>query len=462
MTTDQFIDEHAEEMLADLKTLVRIPSMRGEAKPGMPFGEEPARALAAAKELMESYGLTTKNYENYVVTGDFNDREKQLDILAHLDVVPVTKDWTVTQPFEPKVTDGKIYGRGTADDKGPAIAALYAMRAIKECGIDLKKNVRLILGSDEECGSGDLEYYYKIEEEAPASFTPDADFPLINLEKGRLAKQFTARFEQALEKPFVREFHGGDKVNVVPANARAVLCGVSEKELAQAIGQDTTGVVFTMEASGEDVCVFAKGIAAHASTPDMGKNAVSALAGLLARLPLADSAQKQAFEAVARLFPFADHAGSALGAAMSDEISGELTMNLGILNYDGTMMSGTFDSRVPVCGNDANVTEVLRAVLKENGFVMEEGNMIPPHYVPEDSPLVQTLLKSYEKYTGIAGKPLAIGGGTYVHELQRGVAFGCMTSDVDNHMHGDDEFMVIDVLVQSAKIFADAICRLCG
>lgn len=113
---DAYIDSKKEEMLEDLMTLVRIDSQRGEAKTGMPFGEGPVHALEAAQGLMKKYGLATRNYENYVVTGDFSEKEKALDILAHLDVVPVTEDWTVTKPFEPKIVDGKIYGRGTADE----------------------------------------------------------------------------------------------------------------------------------------------------------------------------------------------------------------------------------------------------------------------------------------------------------------------------------------------------------
>lgn len=137
--TDSYIESKREEMLEDLKTLVRINSQRGEAKEGKPFGEGPAAVLAQAQEMMEKYGLRVRNYENYVVTGDFGPADKELDILAHLDVVPVTEDWTVTAPFEPLITDGRIYGRGTADDKGPAIAALYAIRAVIELGLPLKR-----------------------------------------------------------------------------------------------------------------------------------------------------------------------------------------------------------------------------------------------------------------------------------------------------------------------------------
>ena len=171
---DEWIDSHADEMVKDLSTLMRIPSVRGQAQDGMPYGPEPARALEAMKDLMDTYGLHTRNYENHCVTGDLDPgKEKTLDILAHLDVVPVSDTWTKTQPFEPYVEGDRIYGRGSCDDKGPAIAALYAMRAVRETGIELKHSVRLICGSDEECGSGDLAYYYGIEKEAKYTFTPD-------------------------------------------------------------------------------------------------------------------------------------------------------------------------------------------------------------------------------------------------------------------------------------------------
>lgn len=226
---DAYIDAHKEQLIDDVMKLVRIDSQRTQETPGKPYGEGPAEVLEAAKELMDSYGFATRNYENRVVTGDFNEKEKQLDILAHLDVVPVTKDWTVTDPFQPVIRDGKIYGRGTADDKGPAMAALYAMKAVKDLGIELDYNVRLILGSDEECGSSDLVYYYGVEKEAPMSFTPDADFPVINIEKGHFSKKFHGEFEDCDALPKIVKIHGGDKVNVVPANAEAVILGLEEQ-----------------------------------------------------------------------------------------------------------------------------------------------------------------------------------------------------------------------------------------
>lgn len=461
---DAYIDSKREEMLEDLKTLVRIDSQRTAPEEDMPFGKGPAQVLAAAKDMMDNYGLDTKNYDNYVVTGDFGPGEKELDILAHLDVVPVTEDWTVTQPFEPLILDGNIYGRGTADDKGPAIASLYAVRAIKDLGLPLKKSVRLIFGSDEECGSSDLEHYYAIEKEAPYSFTPDGDFPVINLEKARLSKPFRASFPAGEALPKVVSIKAGDKVNVVPGKAEAVFQGLEEQDLKTAADQaaQATGAVFQWETKEDKIMLQVKGTAAHASTPEVGNNALTALLHLLGLLPIAKCEGYDRLLGLGRLFPHGDTKGAALQVAMEDELSGALTMNPGILNYEETGLEGDFDCRAPLCATDENLTEVVRKALKETGIEMEEGNMIPAHHVPADSPFVRTLLESYERYTGIKGKPLAIGGGTYVHELQRGVAFGCMTEDVDNHMHGDDEFMVIDTLLMSAKIFADVIMKLCS
>ncbi len=546
---DSYIDGKKEEMLEDLKTLVRINSQKGPAEEGKPFGAGPAAALAAAQELMGRYGLTVKNYENYVVTGDLEaeassadaagnagtaDSEKNgaagkgLDILAHLDVVPVTEDWTVTQPFEPKIADGRIYGRGTADDKGPAIAALYALRAIRELGIPMKKGVRLVLGSDEECGSSDLAYYYGIEQEAPYTFTPDADFPVINIEKGRLEGEFQAEFADTEEKdtfvstqgqeslgysnsagglqrngaddktpqPRVLSLKSGDKANVVPGRATLILEGLSEDAVRFAAGAVTeeTGVTFEITKlcddaprndnnpgeepehdetgsakpfESEQLCIDARGQAAHASTPQEGKNALTATLRLVARLAaentgLARTAGLDALLALEHLFPYEDTCGKSLGVYCEEEQSGAVTLCFSILDYTPERLRGTFDARLPIGCTEENTKQPIMEALAKHGIQLGDRPMTKPHCVPGDSDFVKILLDSYEHYTGIKGEPISTGGGTYVHELERGVAFGCMTPDVDNHMHGDDEFMVIDRLVMSAKIFADAIVRICN
>ena len=149
----EYLSVHRDEMVEDIKTLIKVDSARAEALPGKPYGEGAAEALHAGLSLFEKHGFLGKNWDNYAIDTVINGKELGLDILAHLDVVPGGDGWTKTTPFEPIVEDGKMYGRGTSDDKGPAVAALYAMKAVRDLGFELDKDVRLILGSDEECGS---------------------------------------------------------------------------------------------------------------------------------------------------------------------------------------------------------------------------------------------------------------------------------------------------------------------
>lgn len=462
---DAYIDSKKDEMIEDLKMLVRIDSQRGRAKEGKPFGDGPAKVVAAAEGLMKQYGLQTTNYDNYVVTGDFGTQEKALDILAHLDVVPVTEDWTVTEPFQPKVVDGRIYGRGTADDKGPAIAALYALRAIRELGLPMKKSVRLILGSDEECGSGDLEYYYAKEQEAPYTFTPDADFPLINIEKGSFKGEFSADFPAEDAKAYVVSFTSGDKVNVVPARATLVVAGVEAAVVEEAAARVTaqTNVAFTTESQADGtVKVSARGVAAHASTPAEGKNALTATLRLITALPLDATKGLTALLGLEALFPYEDTCGKQAGIDRENEESGALTLCFSIMDYTPEHLHAIFDARLPIGCTKENTSYPVKEALAQYGITLDNDELREPHCVPGDSWFVQTLLGSYERYFGKKGKALSTGGGTYVHELERGVAFGCMVPEVDNHMHGDDEFMEIEMLLRSAKIFADAILKICN
>lgn len=515
MYTEQFrafMDAHVDEMLEDLKTLIAIPSERGEAMPGMPFGSAAADAVAAARQMMERYGLIVKNYDNYVVAGDLNTCPKHLDILAHLDVVPAGEGWTVTDAYTPVIAGGKIYGRGASDDKGPAIAALYAMRAVRELGLPLTKNVRLVLGSDEECGSSDLDYYYEREPEAPLTFSPDADFPVINVEKGGLHSSFTKAFKECSGAPGadpvtayagaasenhtqegigalaggghphgaaiggvrLMEVCAGTKINVVPGKARALVAGVDLEALRAITGEveAATGIRFELESpslepdgvSGQMPVteITALGRFAHAASPETGNNALTALVMVLGRLPFEDAQVREAFEFICQKYPHGDFYGKALGVAMADEISGPLTMSLNMLTFKDHTLTASFDCRAPLCANDGNTRAVIQSALAEGGFCLDERKMYPAHYVPADSPFVKTLLSCYSDVTGKPGKTLAIGGGTYVHDLKRGVAFGCSIEGVDNHMHGADEFMDVDHLKECAVIFAEAIRRLCS
>ena len=461
-----YFQDHLGELLEDISTLVPINSEDMEPEAGMPFGRGPAQCLEAAGQIMKRYGFAVKNYDNYVVTADIGPVPRKLDILAHLDVVPAGEGWTVTEPFRAKIQDGRIYGRGTADDKGPAVCALYAIRAIQELGIPLRSGVRLILGSNEERGSGDLRYYYQKEKSAPMSFSPDADFPVINVEKGGLFAGFHSNTAAPSALPRLVKLQSGIRGNIVPDRATAMIEGFTLPEIQSAANRfmEQCAVTVTCVRHGEAVCVTVEGKTAHASTPERGENAITAMLELLASLPLAESETRDQLIALHKLFPHGDFHGKALSVDLEDAVSGKTTLSLNILQFEDGQFSGLFDCRACLAATDENTTDVVYGKLKENGFLpdSEDRGMYPPHHVPEESELVQSLLRAYSEITGKEGKPIAIGGGTYVHNIENGVAFGCAVEDVDNHMHGADEFMEIDMILQSCEIFAQAILNLCG
>jgi succinyl-diaminopimelate desuccinylase len=461
---EEYIESHKQEMIEDICTLCRINSEKMTYREGMPYGPGAFDALDEALAIAESYGFSITNYDNYVGTADLNDKERQLDILAHLDVVPAGEGWKETEPFEPVVKGDKLFGRGTADDKGPAVAALYAMRAVKDLNIPLKKNVRLILGTDEECGSSDIDHYYSIEEEAPMTFSPDGSFPVVNTEKGGLNGHFTAEWTASDLLPKLVCLEAGTKVNVVPGKASAVVAGIDAEALEHAAAEceKKTGIRFELKLDEDTAIITAIGESAHASLPEEGNNALTGLLLYLTELPLAKCEQLTMIRRLLELIPHGDTSGEALGIAMEDELSGSLTLAFSLLKVTESGLEGTFDSRCPVCATEENVLEVVRRNMAKKGITLHNDSMKPPHHVDGDSEFVKTLLHAYESYTGRKGECVSMGGGTYVHSLKNGVAFGASMPGTDNRMHGADEYAVIEELTVSAKIFAQVIVDLCS
>lgn len=458
-----YIESKRDAFLADIAKLVAIPSVKGEATGSKPFGEKPAAALDEALNMCAESGLEVKNISNAIGYADMNDMPLELGILAHMDVVPAGDGWD-TDPYSLVYKDGNIYGRGVSDDKGPALAALYAMKAIKELNIPLKKNVRLILGTDEENGSGDLKYYFDSYAAPHYSFSPDAEFPVINTEKGRFAPKFCAKTDDKDVLPRVVSFHGGVAVNAVPNEA---VMSIKEAALDDILNicksvSEKTGVTFAASKSDDTVCVKASGKAAHASTPDMGNNAVTAMLELIKNIDLPSCSSTKLFKGLAEVFPHGDTVGRAIGIEMSDTVSGSLTATLDVLHFDGDMITGFFDSRVPICAEKNSMIASVKNALADKGFDIAELNFTEPHHVDENSPFIKTLLSVYERHTGRKGECIAIGGGTYVHDIENGVAFGAIMPDIDTRMHGANEFMPLDDLITAAKIYADVIIEICG
>ena len=458
----KFTESHIDELKADITELCAIPSVLADADGDAPFGAECKKALLSAGDICEKYGFKTTNYDNYCVAADFDTTlPKHLDMLGHTDVVPAGEGWTVTEPFKVIEKDGRLYGRGTSDDKGPVLCALYAMRAIKESGIPLKKNVRLILGSDEETGSIDITKYYAKEPEADLTFSPDAEFPLINIEKGQFRGTFKAEATVTGNGVELISLDAGVALNAVPNRCRMEFSGTDKKTLETACEKLKKEIPVDYEIA-DDTHVLIIGESAHASTPEAGVNAGLAGITLLNYLPLEDTKRNTLLKKVLELFPYGVYDGSGLGIAMTDKEGLSLSATLDLFSVDKDGMSFSFDSRSPLNADDDNCLNVARSKCENAGFTFETPGIVPPHYVPSDSDFVKNLLAAYEDVTGLEGKAIGIGGGTYVHDIKNGVAFGAVLPDIDTHMHGADEFIDIDNLKIAVEVYAEAILRICG
>ena len=448
MEIKEYLEKNKEQLKADLKRLVRIPSISGEAQGQYPFGKPCGEALEEFLKICEENGFSTRNYDYFAGSADFyGDAEPELGILAHLDVVPVTeKDWSFP-PFDLTEQEGFLYGRGVEDDKGPLIAALFAMKAVRECGYKLQKNVRLIAGCSEETGSEkDIEAYCERAKMPPMVFTPDADFPIITTEKGMMRFSFEGSFDCSK----IISIKGGTVVNAVPSEVTAVIDGEVDIKHSDSIS------VRYENGNTEIIC---KGISAHASLPEQGENAFTKLFSLLVSCELPE-ADKKLLSSLLQLFPHGETNAAALGLDCTDA-SGTTTCVFSIIDYEKGQLSCKADMRFPVSLSKAAVTEKFKAAAEKAGLELISTTGSEPHTVDTEGEFVKTLLDVYGEITGFPAYCKSIGGGTYVHGIEGGVAFGPEFEGEDNRIHGADERAKISSLLTAAEIYAKAIIRLC-
>lgn len=452
----EYFEKHKEEMLSCISDLVSIRSVRSEALPGMPFGRENRKALDYIIDLSEKFGFIVKDYDGYVSTAQLTDREPYLQIFSHLDIVPEGDGWH-TDPYRMEFRDGNLIGRGTSDDKGAAVACLFALRAVRDLRIPLSRNCRLVFGTDEECGSSDLEYYFRSEKKPELAFTPDSEFPVTVGEKGRFTKRFFTECDFSGEEKKLCGFYGGKTENAVPDTACCIVEGFSEEEIntAAAEAASATGTVFHTE----DNRIVCSGTATHASLPEQGNNPVTALLYMLSLMDFGEKGRRFV-KNLSEMFPHGKYYGEGFGVSMEDKL-GKLTMSLDVVNFDGIRFEGCFDTRVPGCADSENCSGVIAKVLSARGFEIENTEMIPSHYVDGNSSFVKTLLSVYEEYTGKKGYCVCVGGGTYVHNMENAVAFGAIPENMNTNMHAADEYMPVESLVQAAEIFTQAIANIC-
>lgn len=429
-----------------------------------PLGKGVKEALDYMLKLGEKDGFSVKNVDHLAGYIEFGEGKECVGILCHVDVVPAGDDWN-TDPFGAVLKDGKIYARGALDDKGPTMAAYYAMKIVKELGLPLNRRVRMIIGTDEESDWRCVDHYFKHEEMPTFGFAPDADFPIIFAEKGicdiHLVQHLTNERETGKGEVEVIRFDSGLRLNMVPDYAKAtVVC----EDVQHVVGcfeaflrENQLEGKYTLDES--HLLLEVKGVSAHGFEPNNGRNAGLFLASFLAHFRL-DSVS-QPFIQFVHEFLYNDSRGKKLNIAYADEITGELTVNVGILSFskeEGGKIG--LNVRYPVSTNFEKVMETLKKTAEENKFSIEKCSNSKPHHVNPDEFLVKTLQKVYEEQTGEKAELLAIGGGTYARALEVGVAFGPLFPGRSDVAHQKDEYFLIEDLLKATAIYAQAIYEL--
>jgi succinyl-diaminopimelate desuccinylase len=460
------VEKRKDALIKDTQALLHIKSLLDEenTSPDAPLGEGVKEALDFMLKLGEEDGFFPKNVGNLAGHLEFGEGKELLGILCHVDVVPEGDGWT-SDPFAAEIRDGKIFARGALDDKGPTMAAYYAMKIVKELGLPLKKRVRMIIGTDEESNWRCVDHYFEHEEMPTLGFAPDADFPIINAEKG------IADFDMVQKKSFketaegnveVISFTSGRRYNMVPDYAKATVnVKVNQADTVQRF-TDFMKKYDLENSSYVDngaLILEVKGVSAHGMEPKNGKNAGLFLAEFLSKLSL-DAAATHYFQFVSRYF-FNDSRGVNLGVAYSDDISGELTINPGKLSYSSESRGSIgMTCRYPVTNNMEATREKLDELLTNEEFTIENFTDSKPHHVDEKEFLIQTLKKVYEEQTGDNAELIAIGGGTYARSLKSGVAFGPLFPGRPDIAHQKDEYIDIEDLLKATAIYAQAIYEL--
>ncbi|OUP49457.1 dipeptidase PepV [Lachnoclostridium sp. An181] len=445
---DKRMLELKDEIFASVKESVAILSVKSEPKEGAPYGEEIQKALVHTLELGKKLGFKTGNVDNRVGWIEYGEGEEMVGVLGHLDVVPLGEGWE-HDPLGCEVVDGKMYGRGVVDDKGPTIAAIYAMKAIKDLGLPIERRIRVLFGTDEENGSSCVKHYIANGGEKPTvGFTPDAEYPVIFCEKGQM---FWEIEKEVTEKPRVNviSIKGGTAKNVVTPSCTMIVEG--DFDFPQKDG-------FIVTKENGNTIIVSKGKGAHGSLPHLGVNAAIQLFTVLKDMDLGGDLQKMIDFVMDKIN--LETKGESLGICYEDEETGNTSLTLGVVDYTPEKIFFTLDIRYPKNADAGLMEERVKKAAAEytlGARIEQTGKLV---YVPKDSELVQKLMKVYKEETGRDDEPIAIGGGTYAKAFDNMVAFGPIFPGEPDVIHQPNEYGEVDSLMKSFQIVAAAMYEL--
>lgn len=464
----RLVDKYEADIIKTTRELIQIKSVEEKAEKDSPFGPGVRKVLEYFLDRARNLGLKTRNVDNYGGHVEIGQGEEILAVLCHLDVVPAGDNWT-QDPFGGELKDDKIFGRGAIDNKGPAATVLYSLKALEEAESDLNKRVRLILGTDEESGWQGLDYYLQQEENPDMAFSPDASFPVIHAEKGILVfslnKTFSGDQKKHTQKSNLHRIisiKGGNAPNMVPDSCQAILKSAKPEKLQTIIKTAIENCNFDLEliaGDNGDFLLKSYGSSAHGSMPEEGQNAISQLMVFLSEL---DIFQGEIIKLVQfyQQYIGMEYNGESLGCNLTDEISGKLIFNVGMVDINRQQAKIIINVRYPVTFVKKDIYSRIQEKIRDKKIIIEELEYFAPLHMPINDPLVENLMQVYEKITGEKSTPKAIGGGTYARALENSVAFGPRFPGRPKLAHQADEYIKISDLIDCARIYTAAIYNL--
>lgn len=461
MDLNKLIDSMGDELISSTQKLLRIKSVEDTGREGMPFGEGVAKSLACALDICKELGFKTVNLDGYVGYAEYGEGEDYVAVLGHLDVVPEGDGWNYP-PYGAEIHNGRLYSRGAMDDKGPIMAALYGLKAIKDAKLPLSKRVRIIFGTNEETGSQEMHYYLQREKPPVAGFTPDAEYPIIYAEKGltvfNAVKDLNVKSNGDIVIKYIK---GGQRANMVPDYCEAGVIAKNPSEIIKVAEEYAVRKDFNIKTEMADGIVVIKsfGVSAHGSLPQMGKNAIMQIFAFLGTLNISDSDIVDFIDFFNKNAGF-DVYGEAFGVGLEDKASGKLSFNVGTVSIDENRADLGLNLRYPVTFKLEDMMNPFNERIEGTGIRVENFEHQEPLYFPEDHELIKKLQKVYEEQTGKEATLLAIGGGTYAKEMPNIVAFGPMFPGQPDTLHQANEYIELEELILNAKIYAHAIYEL--
>lgn len=440
MAFGEKILEYKDDILNTLSRLIKIDSVSAEGS------EKPQQALEFMLNSASEMGFTAQSFDNLVGHIQYGDGKKLCGVLTHLDVVPAGNGWTVP-PFELTHKNGRLYGRGIADNKGSAVVALYCLKALKDNGIEANSTIRLILGTNEETGMTDVEHYFSKMPIPDVSFTPDSDYGICNCEKGILQFSLIGKNNSDV----ITSAKAGCAVNAVPDRADFTIA--TDKRLESKSSEITEEY---LAVNGN--MLTATGISAHAMEPHKGFNSITNAIKKLKTLYTEGLGDIPEF---INRYISTDTDGALLGIACSDKQSGSLTINVGVLDINENTATARVDIRYPVTADYNQIVERIEKLAQAYNLDFKVDSHLAPLNVPEDSKIISTLQTAYKEITGNLPNLYSTGGGTYARSLgNKGVAFGPVFPDDYSNMHKADESLDEEKFFLHAQICLEAMYRM--